>query len=274
MLCSNRDEYFGRPTAPVSLHEYNGYQVFAPQDLARSEHGTWIGFCPHTNKFAVLVNFRQDFKELVSPVSRGMLVLEFITSSCNNKLEFIALIKKKYGEDTLSKVGGFNLFFGDFNKFQFDIISNKTKEEFRVFQDSFEIHGLSNSSFSDPWAKVKNGELKLEKLINAYNENLEMNENDLINQLFELLSTNSLSNWDSQSYEELFAEIPNSIFVPPLKVDENTYYGTRTQTVVLVDKSMNLTYIEKTMHSSNDLLNELPQIVIKRFNLNSCPVHS
>lgn len=57
VLLSNRDEYFGRPTALASFTEIRpGVQLIAPYDLARPEHGTWIGITT-TGRFAVLLNY-------------------------------------------------------------------------------------------------------------------------------------------------------------------------------------------------------------------------
>lgn len=58
ILLSNRDEFFRRPTKPAEFRQIsNNTKVLAPLDLARPEHGTWIGVTT-SGKIAVLVNYR------------------------------------------------------------------------------------------------------------------------------------------------------------------------------------------------------------------------
>lgn len=60
LLLSNRDEYYARPTKGAHFRTLeNGTQILAPLDLARTEHGTWIGVTT-SGKIAVLVNYREE----------------------------------------------------------------------------------------------------------------------------------------------------------------------------------------------------------------------
>lgn len=60
ILLSNRDEFFKRPTMPAHFRDVgNGVKLLSPLDLARQEHGTWIGVTTN-GKIAVLVNYREN----------------------------------------------------------------------------------------------------------------------------------------------------------------------------------------------------------------------
>lgn len=61
ILLSNRDEFFRRPTEPADFRdtEDGKVKILAPLDLARPEHGTWIGVGTD-GKLAVLLNFREE----------------------------------------------------------------------------------------------------------------------------------------------------------------------------------------------------------------------
>jgi uncharacterized protein with NRDE domain len=281
ILVSNRDEYFKRLTKPVHSHQYNGQRIISPLDMARQDHGTWIALNPVNKKFSILVNFREGIKDTVNPISRGVLPLDYVTSvNSTTKSQYLnELILKYRDENLLSKIGGFNLMFGDLVNNRFDIISNKNDSDFKIFSEVPEYHGLSNSSFDEPWDKVKLGVKKLQSLTGSYNSNMSRSKDSLINDLFGLLSHDSMGNITSD-YEANFENIKNSIFVPPLLVrgyNRNNalagkYYGTRTQTVILVDKNHHLTYIEKNLHSTDDL-NEAPKIKRFKLDLNDSNLH-
>lgn len=61
ILLSNRDEFFRRPTEEAGFRdvENRDFKILTPLDLARPEHGTWIGVGTD-GKVAVLVNFREE----------------------------------------------------------------------------------------------------------------------------------------------------------------------------------------------------------------------
>lgn len=257
VLCSNRDEYLSRATAPAHLHEYAQTTILSPLDMARVDHGTWIALNPATAKLAVLVNYREGMKLEVNPVSRGVLPLEYVTSLARSRTEFLNELRGKYGSDVLEEIGGFSLMFGTIGE-RFDIISNKNGDDFKCFIDK-EVHGLSNSKFDEPWEKVKLGERGLKSIVDEAKEDKET----VIEDLLSLLSTNTLDNM-TDDFEANFHNIEKTIFVPPLLVRDYTrgnplagkYYGTRTQTVILLDKNGQLTYIERNLHTSDDLTEE------------------
>lgn len=60
VLLSNRDEFYKRPTMPANFRDIgNDVKLLSPLDLARQEHGTWIGVTTN-GKIAVLVNYREE----------------------------------------------------------------------------------------------------------------------------------------------------------------------------------------------------------------------
>jgi len=293
ILISNRDEYFKRATQCATFHTFNNknIRILSPLDMARKDHGTWIALNPENHKFAILVNFREGLKEAINPVSRGVLPLDYVISDADSRNGFLNELSIRYNDsELLQKIGGFNLLFGNLDSTKtscssFDIISNKNTADFKIFtSNKGEYHGLSNSSFDEPWEKVKIGEEKLKQVIEDYNLNSENEvsysnisspscKDELITKLFELLSYNTLGNI-TQDFQGNFENIKNTIFVPPLKVRDfnrnnplaGEYYGTRTQTIIMVDKIGHVTYIEKNLHSSDDL-NEQPHLQTYEFDI-------
>jgi uncharacterized protein with NRDE domain len=255
ILISNRDEFFARETQRAHLHSYNNAPVLSPEDLARIDHGTWLALNPETAQLAVLVNYREGPKLTVNPVSRGVLPLEYVTSKARSRCAFLNDLRSRFGSDILEAIGGFSLMFGTIGG-TFDVVSNKTCDDFKVFLEQGEVHGLSNSKFDEPWPKVLVGEEKLKEVLR---KNITEKET-LVDELFKVLSFNSMGNL-TPDFEANYHNIENSIFVPPLLVRDFTrgnvlagkYYGTRTQTVILQDLDGKISYIERNLHSSDDL---------------------
>ncbi|ODV63023.1 uncharacterized protein ASCRUDRAFT_27974, partial [Ascoidea rubescens DSM 1968] len=290
ILISNRDEYFLRPTA---LAHFHSNKILSPYDLARNERGTWIGVNKAGKIAVLVNFHEDNYDSIYSKVSRGLIPMQFLKSPKKSKdweLELYDLYQNK--ENFVQKIGGFSLLFGElsYNKTAnsinpLKIISNRGDEEKKQKNVKFNQNdnpipinfssensentlkqqysnkkfiGLSNSLFNHPWPKVQIGENLLNNLItNSINENWQ--EQKIIQKLFELLSFNSFQ-IDKEFPSENFNNLKNSIFIPPFEVKDNKipniigkYYGTRTQTIILLDKQGNLKYIERSLHTKDTL---------------------
>ena len=144
-----------------------------------------------------------------------------------------------------------------------------------------ESHGLSNSHFGDQsWPKVVLGERLLEEAI-AIDLSTGTNQDSFIESLFDILSVDKLpqrrqdEDWDQYVYH-----MRESILIPPTGVDaaaadrvaaanaqanrsgydtpdhnkvevrpEAGGYGTQKQTVILVDQSGHVNYVERTLYN-------------------------
>lgn len=300
ILLSNRDEFFKRPTMPAHFRDVgNGVKLLSPLDLARQEHGTWIGVTTN-GKIAVLVNYREnDQREAISEVSRGILPLDYL---CGKELDnewkdnLAATFRDGRNTIDLKKIGGFSLLYGKLSInpqtgkiHHLNILSNrgdqgkvfKSKEtskdiangEINLSNDTSDTEdddiphkttfGLSNSLYNKPWDKVKLGESLLSKLIDESIIN-NYSQDQLIEKCFQLLSHDTYNSkiLYSDDFEKKFAELKYSIFIPPIvrnnyyetdSVAVGKYYGTRTQTIILLDKYGNLNYYEKNIHNSDDI---------------------
>ncbi|CAI5756036.1 unnamed protein product [Candida verbasci] len=314
ILLSNRDEFFKRPTKQTHVHNINpnpsitdddNIKILSPLDLARPEHGTWIGTTSN-GKFAVLVNYREVDNQLGvnGEVSRGVLPLDYLSSNESD----IEWKNKLNSRIDLSKIGGFTLLYGHLKINQqtgkinpLSIISNrghygkifesetttngiigtscdvKTNEDDDIIAISSKTFGLSNSLFNEPWNKVEIGEKLLDQLIKkAIVE--KQSQQEIVTECFKLLSHNTYNPkyLDDNEFDTKLNELKNSIFIPPLlrnegyKLESTTigkYYGTRTQTVILFDKFGNLNYYEKNIHKSDNL--EEKDDTINHFKVNT-----
>lgn len=261
ILISNRDEYFRRPTEIAKFRPLNDKHVLCPADLGRAEHGTWIGINTQ-GKIAVLVNFREtDDLNIISDVSRGILPLDYLASDLTDDDWYENLEKNlasrvvgpKLDRIPLRRVGGFSLLYGNVKSpNKLSIISNRGDKQ-SAFEADTTI-GLSNSLFYDPWPKVELGKRLLKQVLLK-----SVAQDQLVEQLFGLLSTNTFDDSlnDKPMKDKLMA-LRDTIFVPPLEtkfteVNDTigAYYGTRTQTVILVGKDGTVNYYEKTLHDED-----------------------
>ena len=126
--------------------------------------------------------------------------------------------------------------------------------------------GLSNSLYYNPWKKVELGrKLLLRAVERSVAEGSDMEY--FVEQCFEVLSHNTYSEEVRQGNDSAkkFQELQNSIFIPAIETGESSdakrssrtigkYYGTRTQTVILLRRDGKLFYCERNLHNSDDLL--------------------
>ncbi len=103
VVAANRDEFFGRPTAGLSLVEGSGGRILAPRDLRAG--GTWLGL----NREGVFVGLTNRSTANPDPRrrSRGLLVLEALgAASAEQAMEDL-------GELDAGAWNPFNLFVAD-----------------------------------------------------------------------------------------------------------------------------------------------------------------
>lgn len=294
ILCSNRDEFFNRPTAAANFRELGrrGARILSPLDMARPEHGTWIGVTTE-GKLAVLVNYREaDTASLFSEISRGVIPLDYLGTDRNTTAEeWVANLENSVREllgpsadrlHPLLKIGGFLLLYGQLSLTDakigpLNILSNRgDKGKVHVPAGSATVlsedtenqttFGLSNSLYYNPWPKVIMGQRALLAAIkSAVAQNSPFEE--LVDACFGVLSQDTFDRAVATdkllSFNEKTLELRNSVFVPPLELGIDTpiagnrtigrYYGTRTQTVILLHKLGELHYFEKNLHNSDDL---------------------
>lgn len=286
ILLSNRDEYLARPTQLATARKTSkDTQILSPLDMARPEHGTWIGITSD-GRLAVLVNYRED-TQIAGKVSRGILPLEYLVSDLLDDEWYDGLeerMNKKSGvtgkPTKLSEIGGFTLLYG---KLELDnnsrlkplnLMSNRgdrgkvhTREvSLDCLHDQIhrqETFALSNSLYYMPWLKVELGRKKLDSLVQRAAAE-DYSREELIESCFEILSSDT---YDAEvrkkgTFDQKMTELQNSIFIPPLatpyelKLAETgyavgKYYGTRTQTVIALSKNGILHYYERDLYTGD-----------------------
>ncbi len=150
IVAANRDEYFGRPTAPAGFWD-DPPGILAGRDLEAG--GTWLGITVQ-GRFAALTNYRNPAdKKSIAP-SRGGLVGDFLAATTKPEA-YLAKIAERAQE-----YNGFSLLVGDEDSLHF--LSNRGDGVSRVKPG---VHGLSNHLLDTPWPKVEKGKSRFAALL-------------------------------------------------------------------------------------------------------------
>jgi uncharacterized protein with NRDE domain len=219
VLAANRDEYFRRPTAPAAFWK-DAPQILAGRDLEAG--GTWLGVTT-TGRIAAVTNYRQRPVPGPPLPSRGGLVAEFLSGGITRD-EYRQVLEREG-----RRYGGFNLIFGDDSGLSY--WSNRGSAVARIPPG---FHGLSNHLLDTPWPKVAVAREGLERLLRDADTAPEA--------LLSLLAD------PGQFPDELLPDtgIGSDLerVLSPLFIT-GVDYGTRSTTVVLIDRDGNVTFHER-----------------------------
>jgi uncharacterized protein with NRDE domain len=230
VIIDNRDEYILRPTSRPHWWTSHHQDILSSRDLQRAEQGTWLGITKKGN-FAVLTNYREeDTHDKDHPIqgtrSRGGMVTAWLTAPEEESTE--EFVHRLLGGEGVKGVGGFSLVCGKLRKRKnsseelepMAIISNRSGDFDEVpwiAGKRGEVYGLSNTSYADPitWPKVKLGKEKLLGAVEAAVE-ADLGEQELVDQLYAVLDTNTLPEQNGQDFETYLSELRKSIFIPSI----------------------------------------------------------
>ncbi|KAJ6108429.1 Protein of unknown function DUF833 [Penicillium sp. IBT 18751x] len=276
IVIDNRDEFLHRPTSSPDWWPEPSSFVLGSRDLARSEHGTWMGITKH-GKIAVLTNYREHKSaEAIGWHSRGKIVNSWLMSPPAEQQTTLDFVQSMVASPEAKQVGGFSLVCGYVNE-PLAIVSNRShniEQVTWVASEKNQTRGLSNTRFEDrTWPKIIEGEKLMEAAIKEHTQAQE-DEDALLERLLQVLSTDTLPRLPVESsLDDYIPLIPKSIFVPVVGTevgaayaeDENKkspsdgpmdprffsgLYGTQKQTVLLVQTNGRVRYFERTLYDN------------------------
>lgn len=221
ILAANRDEFYNRPSSPLSIWD-DFPSVLAGRDL--KSFGTWLGI----NKrgcFSAITNHRDPRLVNTNAPSRGLLVSNFIAGN-DKPGDYIEHISKTSGI-----YNGFNLLVGDLNELYY--YSNIEKDIRKIEPGLF---GLSNDVLDTPWPKIEKGKRQIRKLMVQRDE---LDPEDLFN----ILMNRDYAIDDTlpdTGVGYIWEKMLSPLFIT------SKIYGTRSSSVILIEKSGRITFSEKT----------------------------
>jgi uncharacterized protein with NRDE domain len=224
VLAANRDEYYDRPTAPAAFWDEVPH-LLAGKDLRAG--GTWLGITKQ-GRIAAITNYRDPATIKANAPSRGKLVTGFLLGQESPKhfLEGLAQEKDRYN--------GFNLIIGENDQLYW--FSNRGDGAQKL---SPGVYGLSNRLLDTPWPKVTRSKDAMARLISEQ-------KNPSQDALFHVLRDRTVAG-DNQLPDTGVGMTWERI-LSPIFITSPTY-GTRSSTIILIDRHNFVTFTEKTFNS-------------------------
>ncbi len=221
IIAANRDEFYKRPATPAHFWEEYPY-LLAGKDLEAG--GTWLGVTKN-GRYSSITNYR-DFSNIKENApSRGNLVASFLQDNKPPE-EFAGMLQQ-----TADDYNGYNLIFGTVDELFY--FSNRAHKLLKLTPG---VYGLSNHLLDTPWPKVEKSKASFKSIM----QKPDLSPDDL----FAILSDKSKPPDELLPDTGVGLEIERA--VSPVFV-ETEMYGTRSSTVLLVDKKNNITFEEKSL---------------------------
>lgn len=228
VVAANRDEFFLRPTAPVHFWD-DAPNILAGRDLAAG--GTWMGIT-RQGRFAALTNFReaeQNRESMLAAPTRGRLVSDFLTGTMSAE-DYLAELTPR-----AVTYNGFNLLCGNLDDRLWHFSNRGCGAKPHPLAAG--IYGLSNHLLDTPWPKVAQGKSDMAKALAALpQETL----------LFELLHDENIHEDDLLPRTGISLAWERTLSAAFVRTPD---YGTRSSSVLRLDRQGFVSFDEQTWHS-------------------------
>jgi uncharacterized protein with NRDE domain len=238
ILINNRDEFYSRKTLKAEIKAENGLLQIYGTDVETKVKGTWLAIGKkredNTIRIGNLLNVpgeivkgrKEDLK------GRGPIAIEFIQT--NDDIES----HNKKLCDVCTEYNSFNFLSVEISSdIKSYFVSNATQNYIELPK---KFSGFSNSPVESPLQKVIVGTKKFEAIIKNHKNDKEK----MIDALVGLLKSEEKHYPDEELLRRRGYDAED---FSSIHVRHNQLYGTRTRTIILIDESNNVEYIEDTM---------------------------
>ncbi|NQV73221.1 NRDE family protein [bacterium] len=228
LVLANRDEFYEREA--LQAHFWPDYEgLLAGKDVQAG--GTWLGVHA-SGRFAAVTNYREPGVIVEDALSRGNLVLDFLTSK-QEALTYLNEIHQR-----AHRYNGFNVIVYDGTTLAY--YSNRSEKQPESLTAG--IYGLSNHLLDSSWPKVERLKSKLR---------VRLDEAQHVNEIWADTSFIDMLN-DEETAPD--SELP-STGVPiewerrlSAMMIKSERYGTRCSTMVGIMGDRTIRFAEKTIH--------------------------
>lgn len=222
VIAANRDEDYGRPTLEAGFWD-DAPGIVGGRDALHG--GSWLAIDRH-GRFAAVTNLRGSYG-VTGKLSRGNLVRDFVAGS-EGPLEYAQRLEAKKDE-----YAGFHLVTG---------IAVRDAALLSGTAALLEpgVHALSNAEPGVRWPKVEKAEAEMSRLLTIEDAG------DLCGELMTLLTTPAA---------DPPADPTREIFIA------GEQYGTRSSTVIVVDRDGETLFVEESFGRGGEPLGE-PRVLL------------
>ena len=224
IVAANRDEFYERPSQPADFWPESP-DLLAGKDLQGG--GTWFGIT-RSGRLAATTNYRDPRSHRNDAPSRGLLLTDYLLGSAD-PAGYLEQVRRK-----AAAYNGFNLILGSTRELYYT--SNRKGGVIALTPG---LYGLSNHLLDTPWPKVARGK-------EAFGELLSRGGDLDPEALFEILSDRSIVEdrllpvtGIGLDWERILSA---RFIVSPV-------YGTRSSTLLYVDREDRVTFIERNFNS-------------------------
>lgn len=235
ILAANRDELYNRPSKAADFWGTSS-DILSGLDLEYGkEGGSWLGIS-RRGKLAAITNYMEQ-RPNPDAQGRGFLVSNYLM---DKDVDSYSYLKKVSTEGHL--YNGFNLITAEFKAKQ-DIVcyygNRGSPEPIRLNPG---IYGLSNSLLDTPWRKLVQGKRHFSSVVSDQS----LSSDGLVQELLNVLNNEELNTPDpiQESQGDGYTHILQALSAVCVR---SPHYGTRTNTIILIDAEGNVTFTERTM---------------------------
>jgi uncharacterized protein with NRDE domain len=228
ILAANRDEFYARPTAPLDYWSDHP-QVLAGRDL--EQQGTWLGVT-RQGRLAAITNYRDPAGIKQNAPSRGQLVSDFLVDT-RPPGEFLQTIR-----ESAERYNGFNILAGDTDALFY--YSNRGGPPRKLKPG---LYGISNHLLDTDWPKIGRGKQALSLA-------LEQEEGPTPEKLFHILQDQAVAPDDQLPDTGIARDweaVLSAVFI------SSPHYGTRSSSVLLIDRQGGVSFDERTWKPAQTL---------------------
>ncbi|XP_077418647.1 transport and Golgi organization protein 2 homolog [Vanacampus margaritifer] len=236
ILAANRDEFYNRPSKAADFWGANS-DILSGLDLEYGkEGGSWLGITKN-GRLAAITNYLEG-RPNPDAQGRGSLVSNYLV---DKELDCYSYLKKVSTESHL--YNGFNLLTAEFKTMQDHVCYYGNRGGTEPIHLKPGIYSLSNSLLDTPWKKLLQGKRHFSSIVN----NQSLSCDGLVQELLGVLNNEELNSPDPD--QESQGEGYNKSMIRALSAVcvRTPDYGTRTNTIILIDAKGNVTFTERTM---------------------------
>jgi uncharacterized protein with NRDE domain len=224
LIAANRDEFYERPSQPARFWP-EAPDLLAGRDLQGG--GTWFGIT-RSGRIAAITNYRDPRSHRNDAPSRGILLTDYLLGH-DGPADYLEGVRRK-----AAVYNGFNLIVGTPQRLCY--YSNRKGG---VIDLTPGLYGLSNHLLDTPWPKVSRGK---EIFADLLNRGVKPDPEEL----FSILSDRSIVEDRLLPQTGVGLEwerILSARFIA------SPVYGTRSSTLLYVDREDRVTFIERNFNS-------------------------